>query len=82
MSSPFRSSALRGLCLVLLATLVLTAFIAPCQAEPPVTSTRACTPLFAGLTDYIIGNRSRMVQTTFIAFGLGILILVTATRKH
>ena len=38
--------------------------------------------LFAGITDYVIGNRSRMVQAAFVAFGVGILILVTATRKH
>lgn len=38
--------------------------------------------IFGGLTDNVFGNRSRMVQFTFIAFGLGVLILVTATRKQ
>jgi len=33
------------------------------------------------LFDYIRGNRSRMVQITTIAFGIGLVILMTATRK-
>jgi hypothetical protein len=36
----------------------------------------------AGFTDYVIGNRSRMIQVTTIAFGLGLVILMTSTRKH
>jgi len=32
--------------------------------------------------DGVLGNRTRMVQFAFAGFGIGILILVTATRKH
>jgi hypothetical protein len=39
-------------------------------------------PLFAGLTDGIVGNRSRMIQAAFVAFAIGVFILMTATRKH
>jgi hypothetical protein len=38
--------------------------------------------LFAGLTDGIVGNRSRMIQAAFVAFAIGVFILMTATRKH
>ena len=34
------------------------------------------------LLDYIRGNRSRMIQVTTIAFGIGLVILMTATRKR
>jgi hypothetical protein len=47
-----------------------------------VYSRPAATPLFAGITDGIIGNRSRMIQTAFIGFAIGVFILMTATRKH
>ena len=36
----------------------------------------------AGLLDYFNGDRSRMIQATTIGFGLGLVILMTATRKH
>ena len=82
MSSSSFATALRGLCLVLIVAFVLAAFVPAVQAEALSPSRAAAPTLVAGITDYFIGNRSRMVQTTFIAFGLGILILVTATRKH
>ena len=47
-----------------------------------VNSRAAATPLFAGMTDGIIGNRSKMIQTAFIGFAIGVFILMTATRKH
>ena len=34
------------------------------------------------LFDYIRGNRSRMVQVATIALGIGLVILMTSTRKH
>ena len=36
----------------------------------------------ANLFDYIRGNRSRMVQVATIGLGIGLVILMTATRKH
>lgn len=53
--------------------------------EPPITVApiaKQTAPLPAAATDGILGNRSRMVQVTFIAFAIGVAILVTATRKH
>ncbi|HWY88480.1 MAG TPA: hypothetical protein VNX28_17340 [Gemmataceae bacterium] len=38
--------------------------------------------LFGAFTGSVLGNRQRMVQYAFVAFGIGVLILVTATRKH
>ena len=38
--------------------------------------------VIGGFTDYVVGNRQRMTQFAFVGFGIGILILVTATRKH
>lgn len=34
------------------------------------------------LFDYIRGNRSRMVQVATIGLGIGLVILMTATRKN
>jgi hypothetical protein len=36
----------------------------------------------AGFMDYVIGNRARMIQVTTIGFALGLVILMTSTRKH
>ena len=36
----------------------------------------------ASFMQNVVGNRQRMVQFAFIGFGIGVLILVTATRKH
>ncbi len=36
----------------------------------------------AVLPAQILGNRSRMIQMAFIAFAIGIAILVTSTRKY
>lgn len=36
----------------------------------------------ASFMQNVVGNRQRMVQFAFVGFGIGVLILVTATRKH
>ena len=46
-----------------------------------------CRPQSSGLHanklfDYIRGNRSRMVQVATIALAIGLVILMTSTRKH
>lgn len=67
------------LLLVALAVL-LSAGPALAGTSPPEASSAG--PLFGGLTDYVMGNRSRMIQIATIAFGIGLVILMTATRKH
>jgi len=77
------SGGVRGLCVVLAIALLLAVCTPQAQAASPVPSpTASSTTLFAGLGDYVMGNRSRIIQVAFGAFALGILILVTATRKH
>src|SRR5262249_8068014 len=36
----------------------------------------------AQLMNYVLGDRTRLVQVTTIAFGIGVVILLTATRKR
>ncbi len=57
-------------------------FGVPQPAACNSTSQSTGRPLFAGFTDGIIGNRSQMIQAAFIAFAIGVFILMTATRKH
>ena len=55
----------------------------PAAPPGPVLGTAAApAALFGAFTDSVLGNRQRMVQFAFVAFGIGVLILVTATRKH
>ena len=35
-----------------------------------------------GFMENVVGNRQRMIQFAFVGFAIGVLILVTATRKH
>jgi hypothetical protein len=91
------SHAPRVLPLVLLAAWALCALPAPAGASDPASTPEQSVPVssavqspspgfmpapVAGLKDYIIGNRSRMIQVVTIGFALGIVILVTATRKY
>ena len=41
-------------------------------------------PTFAQsqVMNYVLGDRSRMLQVTTIGFGIGLVILLTATRKR
>jgi len=67
---------------VLMGVLFLGA-ASPAQAQAGALPAASGSPsLFAGLGDYVIGNRTRMIQVTCIGFGLAVLILVTASRKH
>lgn len=54
------------------------------QAEPSARSTTIATPILrhAGLMDYVLGSRARLIQVATIAFGIGLVILLTSTRKH
>ena len=52
------------------------------SAASPAAALTAPAAVFGGLGDYIIGNRSRMIQCAFIGFVIGVVILMTATRKH
>jgi hypothetical protein len=38
--------------------------------------------VFGGIADSIVNNRQNMIRFAFVGFGIGVLILVTATRKH
>jgi hypothetical protein len=53
-------------------------------AEPTACTAGATVPaaLVGGMMDGVVGNRQRMTQFAFVGFGIGVLILVTATRKH
>lgn len=71
--------------MILLALLVLGTVLSPLPAnEIDYPGSNALPPALLAnwFMDTIIGNRTRMVQVTFVAFGIGILILVTSTRKH
>ncbi|MCI0380965.1 MAG: hypothetical protein L0215_25555 [Gemmataceae bacterium] len=59
------------------------------QLAPPVAVHAQCTRsrtsaavLVGGFWDYVKGNRSRMIQVAFIGFAVGVVILITSTRKH
>ncbi|MCI0641402.1 MAG: hypothetical protein L0Y72_08725 [Gemmataceae bacterium] len=59
------------------------------QLAPPLAVRAPCTPsrtttsvLIGGFWDYVKGNRSRMIQIAFIGFAVGVVILITSTRKH
>lgn len=68
---------------LLLVLVVAWGCVAPRVQASTTPGARSHAPaLFAGFKEYILGNRSRMVQVAFVAFGIGIAILVTATRKH
>jgi hypothetical protein len=56
----------------------------PVDAHPGMVKSGAAMPaaLVGGFTDNVLGNRTRMIQFAFVAFAVGVLILVTATRKH
>lgn len=61
--------------------LLLSAPAAAAPATETSPTVRARVIQANKLIDYIRGNRSRLVQVTTIGFGLGLLILMTATRK-
>lgn len=76
----------RRLALSLLLAVGLLGPAAPTvHAAPPtphVTEVQTTSLQANRLVDYIRGNRSRMVQVATIGLGIGLLILMTATRKH
>jgi hypothetical protein len=79
----------RYLLLLLAWLVVLGALTAPVNAadsaplpDTILGSATAPAALFGGFTDNVLGNRQQMVRYAFAAFGIGVLILVTATRKH
>jgi len=58
---------------------------APAGSTPPVVAVPAAAapaPVFASFFDYVTGNRSRVIQFAFIGFAVGVVILMTSTRKH
>lgn len=77
-------SAPRWLRLVLLVCLGLGISAGPTVAAPSrsADSPRQSTVLTAAFTDGILGNRTRMVQVTFIGFAIAVVILVTGVRKY
>jgi hypothetical protein len=69
--------------LFLLLGFVLLGPAAPASAAAPAPqAASAARTVPASLFDYIRGNRARMVQVTTLGLGLGLLILMTATRKN
>lgn len=68
--------------LVLLTALLLGAADAPAASPAAGFALPAAGAVPGSLTDYVMGNRSRMIQITTIAFALGLVILMTSTRKH
>jgi hypothetical protein len=61
---------------------VLAAESSPSGPAASMAASAAPTVIFAGLFDYVTGSRTRMVQFTFIGFAIGVVILMTSTRKH
>jgi hypothetical protein len=71
----------RWLVLLLAAFLSFFTWNAPVGAAQPV-ATSAAPVVVAGIFDGIVGNRSKMIQFTFVGFAIAVAILMTATRKH
>jgi hypothetical protein len=83
MTAPCQSS--RWFVVILTGLLFLGPLAAPAVAaepSPPHSATALPGALFGGMMDNVLGNRQRMIQFAFVGFGIGVLILVTATRKH
>lgn len=80
------SRAPRWSILLVFCLLGLSTAASPALAQTPTPavamSTRPAAALVAGWMDGITGNRSKMIQLAFIGFGIGVAILMTATRKH
>lgn len=58
-------------------------FFSPAPIAVPDDSVSGRAPaLHADLLDYFTGSRSRMIQGATIAFGIGLVILMTSTRKR
>ena len=75
----FFTLLLAGLILLGLASSAPAAAVSNPRAGAPLQQPKV---LVAGFFDNVVGNRSRMVQFTFIGFAIGVVILMTATRKH
>ncbi|GEM_PF-4127412 len=78
-SSLLCPSAQRWLLGLLLAAAILTAFPGgvPCAsaADHPVLAADAAAPLFAGFLQDVVGNRTRLIQVSFVFILVGIFIL-------
>ena len=75
----FLAGAPRWLVCLLLAVVVLTALpgllLAAPIADHPVLAADAAAPLFAGLLQDVVGNRTRLIQVSFVFILIGIFIL-------
>ena len=79
------SHSSRCFVLILAGLLFLGPLASPILAAEPSTCPASATMpavLVGGMMDGIVGNRQSMIRFAFVGFGIGILILVTATRKH
>jgi hypothetical protein len=52
------------------------------ESVPPAAVAARPAALMGSFMQNVVGNRQRMIQFAFVGFGIGVLILVTATRKH
>jgi hypothetical protein len=82
MTTAYRTS--RWLALLLLALLLIgtATRVTAAESAPPPAVTARPVALMGSFMQNVVGNRQRMIQFAFVGFGIGVLILVTATRKH